>query len=521
MKRFLFFVFLLSCTLTIQAQEMPRFGEIPEAYQPDSRLEYNRALRQASRLIEELQEQQWEIIPDEYFLVSFNVQDAAQRISTQAIDHWAKPVMLPEGLVERMLRQCTRPGRLDISDNGVDQTHFELRGPWWLPASNYTGTTGIGDHGTHVAGLSLSILRPLLEAGIITMKSTQNLAAAGQGSFAWATTMVATERASQQQLIDQGGWVTVNMSWGYTGAPVQAFEQELKKSAEAGVVFVAAAGNTGGANASYPVSSPHVIGSASLDPNMQRSSYSNIGPYVDFAMPGRNLNSTLPNNRMGMMSGTSMASPLLAAVVSITQSAWDIDPADVSAYLTHCAQDIDPTGYDEMTGYGFALITKILDTDPKTVLDPDDPMPPDDPPAEPPTDPDLAMYSSEDGGYMMRWAYEGEQSFRLVSIPYFTYTVVGPGPTAPQLYDDVTGLISDYFQNRAIVIPKDMDANDVIWWTGQFMEYIMRDFDIDLDVELVRGQDEMARTFLATGFDRAQAGNLSEGPALIDVLPHR
>src|SRR5262249_54515497 len=112
----------------------------------------------------------------------------------------------------------------------------------------------------------------------------------------------------------QTGARVINASWGGTG-PSEAVREAIQSASDAGVLFVAAAGNNGSDNDLFPFypagyDVPSVISVASSDHNDHRSSFSNYGrTTVDLAAPGENILSTMPFNSYAYLSGTSMAAP--------------------------------------------------------------------------------------------------------------------------------------------------------------------------------------------------------------------
>ncbi len=96
---------------------------------------------------------------------------------------------------------------------------------------------------------------------------------------------------------------------------------------ETDMYFVTAAGNFQSPYASglnlaeyvlFPVCcvSDRIIAVSSIDENADFSQFANYGPtYVDIVAPGERIYSTLPNNSYGYRSGTSVAVPIVTAVV--------------------------------------------------------------------------------------------------------------------------------------------------------------------------------------------------------------
>ena len=136
--------------------------------------------------------------------------------------------------------------------------------------------------------------------------------------------------------------------------------------------MVAAAGNSGG-SVSYPAAYPESIAVAATDFSNTAPYWSSRGPEVDLAAPGVSIYSTYKGKKYATFSGTSMASPHVAAAVAFvlkraTDTAFDADnicvsefdvncngawdPKEVQAKLEATATDLGTAGQDDVYGYG-------------------------------------------------------------------------------------------------------------------------------------------------------------------------
>jgi subtilisin-like proprotein convertase family protein len=118
-----------------------------------------------------------------------------------------------------------------------------------------------------------------------------------------------------------------NNSW--TSSVYDAMlEAGIRNAGLVGHIYVAAAGNSGkniDTNKVYPASYnlDNVIAVAGLDSNNRLTNWSNFGNTVDIAAPGASIYSTLPGNRYGYLSGTSMATPFVTGAIALVR---DLNP---------------------------------------------------------------------------------------------------------------------------------------------------------------------------------------------------
>lgn len=124
----------------------------------------------------------------------------------------------------------------------------------------------------------------------------------------------------------------VNASFGFVGEMKSKVVREaFKRARKAGVLVVAAAGNHGGDQETFPAGDKHVLGVAALDDaTVALARFSNRGKSVRLAAPGTGVTGTLPDGRVVRWDGTSFAAPHASAELAVLLSRWpDDDPEDV------------------------------------------------------------------------------------------------------------------------------------------------------------------------------------------------
>ena len=227
-----------------------------------------------------------------------------------------------------------------VIDSGVDYTHQDLAANIWQNAGEISGN-GIDDdrngyvddvrgwdfasddnnpmdengHGTHVAGTigavgnnGIGVSGVAWGAKIMALKFMD---ASGSGSLSDAIQAIDYARNM--------GAKVINASWGGGGFSA-ALQQAITRFQNAGGIFVAAAGNESSNNnlvAAYPANYSGVISVGASTRTDSLASFSNYGTSVDVVAPGASILSTLPGNRYGNLSGTSMASPHVAGAIAL------------------------------------------------------------------------------------------------------------------------------------------------------------------------------------------------------------
>ena len=159
----------------------------------------------------------------------------------------------------------------------------------------------------------------------------------------------------------------VNMSLGHT-SPTRAekdlIDASMRKSVEEGETLVAAAGNeNNNVSTSCPANSSWTISVGSVQPSETdenvyvRSWFSNYGERLDFTAPGNQIDSAWADGSNQVVSGTSMATPHIAAAAAMIRlKNPQYDQWEIYSELQDHAVDLGPVGKDDEYGYGYVYL---------------------------------------------------------------------------------------------------------------------------------------------------------------------
>jgi thermitase len=204
---------------------------------------------------------------------------------------------------------------IDIAllDTGIDQDHPDVS-PKIVANVNFSSSPSFGDyyrHGTHVAGIAAAITdNGMGVAGIGYDSSLMNVKVFADDGSAGASALA-------QGIIwaaDNGAEViNINMIYGY---PSPTLENAVNYAWDKGAVLVAAAGNQGKSQPTYPGAFANCIAVAATDADDNLASWSTYGDWVSVAAPGVSIYSTLPDG-YGYGGGTCMASPHVSGLAAL------------------------------------------------------------------------------------------------------------------------------------------------------------------------------------------------------------
>lgn len=234
------------------------------------------------------------------------------------------------------------PVNVAILDNECDINHPDLVGKI-TPAMafdiadgdpNVIGPNPSFNHGTHVTGIVGAESNGFGTVGLGGVNPNLRLMF---GKIAQDGTGALTDGYTGMVWAVAAGADVINCSWG--SAEFFSITNSLVTAwvISQNVIIVAAAGNQNVAAPTFPASFPGVYAVAASDQSDTKASFSNWGSWVDISAPGVSIYSTISSvigaGTHDYMSGTSMASPMVAALAGLIKSN---NPSYTPAQILNC-----------------------------------------------------------------------------------------------------------------------------------------------------------------------------------------
>ncbi|MCF8059872.1 MAG: S8 family serine peptidase [Bacteriovoracaceae bacterium] len=234
--------------------------------------------------------------------------------------------------------------KIAVIDTGIDYNHPDLVDNMWTNMAEKNGQPGIDDdgngyvddihgydfanddgdpmdghsHGTHCAGTigavhnnGVGVAGVMADVSLVGLKFLTD-----SGSGATDNAIKAIDYATKL------GVDIMSNSWG-GGGRSQALEEAIQRASDAGIIFTAAAGNSGTNNDTSPhypsnYEVDNVISVAAHTAQDDLASFSCYGKRtVHIAAPGHNILSTVKNGGYSVYSGTSMATPHVSGALGL------------------------------------------------------------------------------------------------------------------------------------------------------------------------------------------------------------
>lgn len=268
-----------------------------------------------------------------YVVPNFKIYAFSAPVDTAALkEQYALAKVNAEKAWQRAGNKGSKNVLLAVIDTGVDYNHpnlaanmvagFDFKENDADPMDK-TSSQNPG-HGTHCAGIigatgvvdgGISGLSP--EVSIMPLRF---LGEDGSGDLNNAIKAIDYAIEKKVQVISASWGASVPLS------TAQPLVDAMDRADKAGIIFVTAAANDGKNNDTtsvFPANAglPNMMTVAASNSSDAKPSWSNYGKAkVSLAAPGDTIMSTLPGNKYGNLSGTSMATPLVAGLVAFLKA---------------------------------------------------------------------------------------------------------------------------------------------------------------------------------------------------------
>ncbi len=207
-----------------------------------------------------------------------------------------------------------------VIDSGVMADHPDLQGRL-VPGYDFVDNDDVAQddfgHGTAVAGIIAA-----------TINNGQGIAGIAPNAMIMPVRVLDADGIGRYSDIAQGityatdhGAKIINLSLGGDSSS-EIMTSAIDYAVAHGVQVIAAAGNNGGA-VMFPANYAPVIAVGSVDPDLQRSSFSSYGPEIDLMAPGRDILTTWKDGGVRTLSGTSFAAPQVAGIAALDMAVGD------------------------------------------------------------------------------------------------------------------------------------------------------------------------------------------------------
>ena len=276
--------------------------------------------------------------------------------------------------------------KVAVVDAGVDYSQVQIKPRLAVNTAEMNGVTGVDDdgngyvddiygwdfygnrptptpdregHGTHVAGIiaadhSKGVVQGMAPSAQIVPANFMD--ANGSGDLNTAVQAI--------QYVASRGVKVINASWGGCSDSVPVTLRNAIAALESqNILFVAAAGNDGAdldGVPDYPSTfnlNNQLTIAASTSSDFMASFSNSSYNLVHLAAPGQNIYSTLPNNKQGWMSGTSMATPFVSGAAALL---WSAKPSATVAQIKQALMNSVDSGPFRVVTQGRLNVQKAL-----------------------------------------------------------------------------------------------------------------------------------------------------------------
>lgn len=205
--------------------------------------------------------------------------------------------------------------KIGVLDTGCDADHPDIKSNiigGFNFVSNNSNFNDDNGHGSHVCGTICATDNGLGMVGVAPKSKIYALKVMDGNGIGKPESIIKAIEFSIKYQLD-----IITMSLG-SKHEIKNLSKIIKVAVENNILVFCAAGNSGPSeNIMYPARDKNTISIGAVDENFEVTPFTCSGDSLDFLSPGHNIMSILPNNRYGLMSGTSMSNPFAVGCAAL------------------------------------------------------------------------------------------------------------------------------------------------------------------------------------------------------------
>ncbi|MES2476116.1 MAG: S8 family serine peptidase [Verrucomicrobiota bacterium] len=163
----------------------------------------------------------------------------------------------------------------------------------------------------------------------------------------------------------------INISMGSFGDSALV-RNAIQYAIDSGALIIAASGNNGVDQVTYPAANPGVIAVGAVDALGNHLAFSNSGTELAISAPGFGINAAWTNDQAASVSGTSFSSPIVTGAIAALMSRPGekrLTPAQAWSLLSSYLNDSGDAGADVAVGAGMPDLGRALTGETRGVYD--------------------------------------------------------------------------------------------------------------------------------------------------------
>lgn len=326
-------------------------------------------------------------------------------------------------------------------------------------------------HGSHCAGIAAAEDNGHGTVGYAPeslLASIRNMLDEGNGKMMWGVDALRWFRELDLGAINPE-WKdyrkVASCSWG-APQPFKPLEDEIDLCDRAGVIVCAAAGNDP-RQKTWPAEYKKVLTVGSIGKALNRSNFS--GPFADVVFPGEEIISTVGEDDLAAMWGSSMSTPGVAGFVAALISGYpELETAaQVEAFVKERATGLKN---DSSPAAGAGVPLAVDYQSPPAGEEPD----PDPEPEPDPEQPERAyartlyLRLENEAGWIMPWRRQSDERFTLLKV-HRAHIKIQTKLDVDKAHSLMRSIFDVFFTNKSLFMPDSYDGWDALHWTCVFL----------------------------------------------------